>query len=884
MEDGVSLMCLKGSWLYVGENWLLEALVNYVCQETNWAEFWFVIDDWESSFMEVGLYIQRRKVDAAILQFQNQKLVQQLDSQKNEMHVLEGKFKELKEKQIAYNEALIVVNKLWNQLEDDLVLLGVLAGGSSDALQIIDQADLSRGSLPSCPPEEMFLCRLLRVDHIENNKEKGRIQYVKEALVSRHSSTLKLVKNVLEIIDVEHAKMESIASSLQGNPSPEGELEESMAELEETRRKLVNLQMQKEGASKLQFPVLSAMNGSKLVDKHADTTMGLQELNESIDEAKTLAATRLTELQEAQEDNLILSKQLEEFENEVKDDKHVISSRLCIILNDQLQHLNTEVERYKGLIETLQSDRNYTLRREKDLNAKADSADAVKTALNSAEARIKELELQLQKCIIERNELEIKAVEAEQDSGRKDIKEEIGVMASVLSKEMEMMETQLNKCKETACEAITLREEARNLEALLDRKTNEQKSLQDQCHEQVLEMRSLRAKIEVLQKEKQELQIFLDMYGQGCFDNRNIEEIKESERRAHLQVDILKTALDEHSLELRVKAANEAEAACQQRLSAAKEEISELMDKLDASKRDVLELTEAIKIKDAEAASYIFEIEAIGQAYEDMQTQNQHLLQQVTERDDFNIKLVSDSVKLKQTQSSLLYEKQAMSKQLQQVNSSLDFMKMRAARGEEQMKAFITQAAKVTMENRITATNLENTKQELAIAEKELKWLKARHESNEREYEHNQKKKAKLQIELEKERGVTQKMREELEEMKKRAEELSPENEEAIIQKLQDELKECKAMLKCGVCFDRPKQVLITKCYHLFCNPCIQRNLEIRHRKCPGCGTPFGHNDVQKVRRKGASIPTTLGGGRRAEKKRTLVLVGPCSNPNIHPH
>ncbi|KAK1301595.1 E3 ubiquitin-protein ligase BRE1-like 2 [Acorus calamus] len=845
---------------------------------------------------------ENRPVDAAILQFQNQKLVQQLDSQKNEMHVLEGKFKELKEKQIAYNEALIVVNKLWNQLEDDLVLLGVLAGGNSDALQIIDQADLSRGSLPSCPPEEMFLCRLLRVDHIENNKEKGRIQFVKEALVSRHSSTLELVKNVLEIIDVERAKMESIASSLQGNPSPEdsliqiqklndllreeagnlqkaieffhakdkqyadeiqtyiasnsadqseikrlsGELEESMAELEETRRKLVNLQMQKEGASKLQFPVLT-MNGSKLVDKHADTTMGLRELKESIDEAKTLAATRLTELQEAQEDNLILSKQLEEFENEVKDDKHVISSRLYIILNDQLQHLNTEVERYKGLIETLQFDRNYTLRREKDLNAKADSADAVKTALNSAEARIKELELQLQKCIIERNDLEIKAVEAEQDSGRKDIKEEIGVMASVLSKEMEMMETQLNKCKETACEAITLREEARNLEALLDRKTSEQKSLQGQCHEQVLEMRSLRAKIEVLQKEKQELQIFLDMYGQGCFDNRNIEEIKESERRAHLQVDILKTALDEHSLELRVKAANEAEAACQQRLSAAKEEISELMDKLDASKRDVLELTEAIKIKDAEAASYIFEIEAIGQAYEDMQTQNQHLLQQVTERDDFNIKLVSDSVKLKQTQSSLLYEKQAMSKKLQQVNSSLDFMKMRAARGEEQMKAFITQAAKVTMENRITATNLENTKQELEIAEKELKWLKARHESNEREYEHNQKKKAKLQIELEKERGVTQKMREELEEMKKRAEELSPENEEAMIQKLQDELKECKAMLKCGVCFDRPKQVLITKCYHLFCNPCIQRNLEIRHRKCPGCGTPFGHNDVQKV-------------------------------------
>lgn len=62
-------------------------------------------------------------------------------------------------------------------------------------------------------------------------------------------------------------------------------------------------------------------------------------------------------------------------------------------------------------------------------------------------------------------------------------------------------------------------------------------------------------------------------------------EIKESERRAHSQAEVLRNALDEHSLELRVKAANEAEAACQQRLSAAEAEIADLRAKLDASER-----------------------------------------------------------------------------------------------------------------------------------------------------------------------------------------------------------------------------------------------------------------------------------------------------------
>lgn len=33
-------------------------------------------------------------------------------------------------------------------------------------------------------------------------------------------------------------------------------------------------------------------------------------------------------------------------------------------------------------------------------------------------------------------------------------------------------------------------------------------------------------------------------------------------------------------------------------------------------------------------------LQTIGQAYDDMQTQNQHLLQQITERDDYNIKVI----------------------------------------------------------------------------------------------------------------------------------------------------------------------------------------------------------------------------------------------------
>lgn len=124
------------------------------------------------------------------------------------------------------------------------------------------------------------------------------------------------------------------------------------------------------------------------------------------------------------------------------------------------------------------------------------------------------------------------------------------------------------------------------------------------------------------------------------FSFRGLEEIKESQRKAHAQAVELKNVLDEHFLELRVKAANETETACQERLATAKAEIAELRTQLDLSERyalscfhiqghaschrfgghlsvsycflicrEVLELKEGIKVKEQEAEASIAEME-----------------------------------------------------------------------------------------------------------------------------------------------------------------------------------------------------------------------------------------------------------------------------------
>nr|GMD21541.1 E3 ubiquitin-protein ligase BRE1-like 2 isoform X1 [Ipomoea batatas] len=598
----------------------------------------------------------------------------------------------------------------------------------------------------------------------------------------------------------------------------------------------------------------ASMEGMEIVpiEKVADTIKDAQELKDSIEEIKVLAEDHLIELQGAKEDNFILAKQLQD----LQDDRFVYSNDAYTILNDQLHHWNVVTERYKLLAESSQ------------------------------------------RCITEKNEMEIIAEEAIQNSGQKCNTSKYLAISSVLSKEVELMKAQLNRWKDTTEEALHLSEEAQSLSTLLDRKTAEQKDLADKCAQNTGQIKSLEELVEKMQREKEELELTLEMYNkEELYDNRfsvhtifytdkkasyectrNLKEIQESERKAQKEAKILRNYLEDYDHEMGVKAANESEAACQQRLSAAEAEIAQLQAELEASERDVLKLRKKLKVKEGEAEAYISEIEVVGQSYEDMQDLNQHLLQMVAERAELNIKLVSESTKTKQEQSLLLSTRQELATQHQQSKASLESLKMRMAHSENQMRDYVLEALNYKEEDRHLAVSAETVKLELLDAEKELTWMKSAVSSSEKENEQIQQEMGRVMTELETERTKKKQLDDELVELNKTVEELTSQSGEDEIQKLQDEINECKATLKCGVCIDRQKEdytrtdnvradlgtpyaqdqpedcteparpVVIAKCYHMFCYPCIQRNLEMRHQRCPGCGTTFGQNDVKFVK------------------------------------
>ncbi|XP_042511746.1 E3 ubiquitin-protein ligase BRE1-like 1 [Macadamia integrifolia] len=806
-------------------------------------------------------FSEDKKLDTAVLQYQNQKLVQQLEAQKTEYSALENKFCQLKEKQSGYDETLLLVNRSWEQLVEDLescsIRVRTSIGSRKDAGYSSDGA--------SSPAEDAFLERLLEtgatdscsandsLNHFEDDKQISCMKttnilrnivvavndlwYFKNGIsgalleafsedeLSRHgrhktSNDLRSeVKNLRVALGDLHLKHKKLAYEVRRRQDTNaknkaelkrltGELESTFAELGDSNSKLATLKAQRDTAQSAFFPVLNVGGRQVAGDKARDRQRDMQDMESTLKELSELASRRLVELKDLHKERIEILKQLCHLQNSLKDVKQICSSNAFLFGRDQLERSKAEVIRYQSLFEKLQVEKDNFTWREKEVNIKIDLADVFRRASASADSRMGELEKEIQKRVDERNIFgaRLKGISRE----------------PVLNPICLIMLWNLYGCNFNSLVVPLFLHSFDELMWIFQ--------------------------VQDLKESDQELKLILEMYRRESTDSRDILEARDLEYKAWAHVQSLKSSLDEHSLELRVKAANEAEAISQQRLAAAEAEIADLRQKFEASGSYISELKEVLKSKHEEGEAYLSEIESIGQAYEDMQTQNQHLLQQITERDDYNIKLVLEGVRGRQLQDAMLMERQTMESRLLQANALLDLYDLKAARIDDQLKMYLEQVQKLTEDRRHSLATLENTQKRLTDVRKESQQLRSSLEESQSKVARNRGSIGELQVELEKERFDKKRVEEELDVMARKAARLSAHNEgSSVVEKLQKEISEYREILKCGICRDGPKEVVITKCFHLFCNPCIQRVLETRQRKCPLCAVTFGPNDVKAV-------------------------------------
>ncbi|KAL4351665.1 hypothetical protein GQ457_06G033050 [Hibiscus cannabinus] len=843
---------------------------------------------------------EEKKLDTQVLQFQNQKLLQKLEAQKVEYSALENKFIQQRNKQKAYDSTSKVVNKSWEVLIKDLesCAIHIKECGRQDG----DCAPNTEDGVLS-PTEDAFLSRLIETGATESSSsnycpaqmEEDREQTASEktgnilhnivvaindlwclkdglcAVVQKDfpsdgscrqkafSDLESEVKNLRLAIGDLHLKHRSLARELQSHSdidakskaelkSLNDELESAVAELQESNCQLATLKAERDATKGAFFPVLNLSGkhvaGDKVKDKHRD----LQEMESALKTLLEQASTRLTELKGLHEERIKILQQLSDLQNTLKSIKCISSSQVYLLVRDQLEKSKSEVSRYQDLYEKLQVEKDNLAWREKELIIKNDMADVFQRSLSVSDARASNMRAEIRRIIDEIKRIEANLEEASREPGRKEIIAEFKSLLSSFPKEMSSMQNQLGKYKEAAVDIYSLRADVQSLSTTLDRKAKECENLSVRSAEQVAEMNKLQAMVQDLKGGDVELKLIWDMYRHESTDSRDVLEARDSEYKAWVRVHSLKSCLDEKNLELRVKTANEAEAISQQRLAAAEAEIAELRQKLEASKRDKARLSDVLKSKNEENEAYLSEIESIGQAYDDMQTQNQQLLQQITERDDYNIKLFLEGVRSKQLQDTLLYEKHTMEKEIQQASASLDFYEMKAARIEDQLRFCSDQVQKLGEERFQNSVSLENTQKRLSDVRRSSHQARESLEDSQSKIERSRVALVELQIELEGQRFSKKRNEEELEVVRRKVLRLQAEIEgSSTVQRLQHELKEYREILKCSICLDRPKEVVVTKCYHLFCNPCVQKIIGSRHHKCPVCAASFGANDVKPV-------------------------------------
>ncbi|GAY41872.1 hypothetical protein CUMW_062690 [Citrus unshiu] len=812
---------------------------------------------------------EEKKIDTAVLQFQNQKLVQKLETQKVEYSALENKFAQLKERQQPYDSTLKVVNKSWEELITDLESCSMRAressnGQESRCLSIIED-------VTPHPSHDAFLSRLMETgatesssaDNCPNQMEEDRetgiprtknivsnilaavdnLWHLKDGLYAavlkdlqdggskqKASSNLQSeVKNLrLALMDL-HLKHKSLTRELQSRQDIDakekaklnrlkGELESAVKELEECNCKLAALRAERDVTKGAFFPVLNLGNKHVAGDRVRDEQRDLRDMESVHKELMDQASHQLLELKGLHDGRIKVLQQLYNLQNTLKSVKCLSSSKAFLSVKNQLEKSKSEVFKYQALFEKLQVEKDNLAWRETELNMKIDLVDVFRRSSAVTDSKIADLGIEIQKQIDEKNRIEMRLEEASREPGRKEIIAEFRALVSSFPEDMSAMQRQLSKYKEAALDIHILRADVLSLTNVLERKVKECETLLASSADQVAEI------------------------------HKDVLAARDLEYKAWAHVHSLKSSLDEQSLELRVKTAIEAEAISQQRLAAAEAEIADMRQKLEAFKRDMVSLSDALKSKNEEIEAYLSEIETIGQSYDDMQTQNQQLLQQITERDDYNIKLVLEGVRARQLQDALLMDKHMMESEIQQANASLNFFDMKAARIENQLRFCLDQAQRLAEDRSQNSANLENTQKRLSDVRKSSVQVRGSLEESQSKVYKSRLTLMELQIELVKERFAKKRLEEDLEMGRRKVLRLQAQTEgSSIIEELQQELREYREILKCSICLERPKEVVITKCYHLFCNPCVQKVTESRHRKCPGCAASFSPNDVKPV-------------------------------------
>jgi len=182
----------------------------------------------------------------------------------------------------------------------------------------------------------------------------------------------------------------------------------------------------------------------------------------------------------------------------------------------------------------------------------------------------------------------------------------------------------------------------------------------------------LRTKLKVAREKRKEMKLLLDMYKGVSKETRDKVELLKNEKSLRDEVEIMKCKL-----------AVVTEDVVAQSKKFSDEDHQREYKKLEVKIED---LKKTINNMKQEGDALLGEMEFTGQAFEEMQDQNIQLMQQLREKDDANLKLMSERIKSAQIQKLLREEKEVLLEKISAFTSRQGSIEELVKRHEEREK------------------------------------------------------------------------------------------------------------------------------------------------------------------------------------------------------
>ena len=273
-------------------------------------------------------------------------------------------------------------------------------------------------------------------------------------------------------------------------------------------------------------------------------------------------------------------------------------------------------------------------------------------------------------------------------------------------------------------------------------------------------------------------------------------------------------------------------------------QIALLKEQLAGAEATATSAQSALEEKQGEVMMYVEECEAISGAYAEAQEQSTRLLKRIATSEEGQNKAVGERIAAQAHARKFEDECARVSETAAYYKRDLDNAHARTAELEGQLAEATTVLAKMREETSGTDEQVERSKTQLRAMEKQIVDVREQLQASEQKVADLLKRSKKELGELEAAKQAKTKAESQVAGLKKKCDRLM---KEGGTKDLHEEVAAYKTMMNCSVCMERPKSVIITRCYHMFCKTCIDKTVEARQRKCPGCGSGFATGDVSAI-------------------------------------